>query len=313
MRKTIILLSGIIILSVLACGLYSIKHSRHVPSPAYHGEPSDSDDTQSEIANIEFTSDLLTKPAHAEQKNIIVDLNGVIFKDDPASIVSKIGIARVTNYTVTHWRNPVDLCMSILEKMGKDSQHISTIKLLVKEKQMPLCIVQWQQGFCSHGMVKEKIAAYINQLDAEKFFASTEEKELATLMLDIVFDPQELPNISKPVEPVVSLLSALKNQGCKIYVLANATDEAITILKKNYPSIFALFDGIMYSSKAQAVKSEEKIFTLMLETFHLKPADCVIIDTDKDSIALAKKLGIKGFVFTSAKAAKQQLKEWGIE
>src|SRR5271170_3554589 len=73
--------------------------------------------------NIQFASLIDDNPethiaSHAEPKKLIFNLHGILIKEDLGRIVKKIGFSKLASFAMTNWKNPVDSCLDILEKMA---------------------------------------------------------------------------------------------------------------------------------------------------------------------------------------------------
>lgn len=95
-------------------------------------------------------------------------------------------------------------------------------------------------------------------------------------------------------EGTVNIAKTLKEKGYHIYVLSNMSEYAYTCFKDI--DFFKLCDGIMISAYEHLVKPDEKIFTTLLDRYHLKSEECLFIDDDDTgrSLETANKLGILG-------------------
>jgi FMN phosphatase YigB (HAD superfamily) len=245
------------------------------------------------------------------QKIIILDLNNFI-SENTSTITNKIGLSTLGSYILTHWRSPINCCLDTLEKMGADKQHASETELLYKDRRMPHCVVSWQQGCCSYDDVKKALFDYIEELDKARFFKSAQEKQLAQTIISMVLNPEELQAITKPVPAMIQLAQDLKAKNYKLYAIANLAQEAHTQVKKIYPEIIDLFDGIIVSSHAQLLKNDKRLLEKLLATYHLDPAHCTLIDQDKNTVARAHELGIKTVAFTKQQNLRALLKKQGI-
>lgn len=264
-------------------------------------------------ANLTRTSNSGTPTANKimPEKIIILDLNNFI-SENSSTITSKIGLSTLGSYIVTHWRSPITCCLDTLEKMGNDAQHASDTELLYKDRRMPHCVVSWQQGSCSYNEVKKALFDYIEELDKTRFFKSAQEKKLAQDIISMVLNPEELEAITKPVPTMIKLAQELKQKGFKLYAIANLAQEAHTQIKKTYPEIIELFDGIIVSSHAQVLKNDKRLLEKLLTSYNLVPAHCTLIDQDKKTIATAEQLGIQTIVFTKQQNLRALLKKRGI-
>ena len=279
---------------------------------------SDSNNKSDSKSNInkeinQLPSLLCLKQAPAfDQKIAIFDISHFI-AEDTKQIIRKIGVGKITSYTLTHWRNPVDVCLDALEKMGKDKDHQSPISFMYKNKRMPHCIVAWQCGECMHEEVKNKLSAYLERIDQEGFFASAKEKDIALSILEIALDPTQINMICKPIPSMIKIAVQLKENGYKLYGIANMTKESHEHISKAYPDILDLFDGLALSYKTHHLKDHKKTFEYLQNTFNLNPKICTLIDKEENTLKAASDFGIENIVsFTNYKQLRHTLKKEGL-
>jgi len=114
-----------------------------------------------------------------------------------------------------------------------------------------------------------------------------------------------------PIEGTVDLLGQVKQRGFRTYLLSNLTEKAHEYLTRKY-DFFSLFDGQVFSFKEKRVKPEPEIYKRLLERYALVPAECIYIDDLALFVAVAKKLGMVGIVFTSPADLRAELHRLGV-
>lgn len=93
---------------------------------------------------------------------------------------------------------------------------------------------------------------------------------------------------------VIDLLEGLKQSGRGIYLLSNA-QESFTMPELDELGILPYFDGIMISSEEGMCKPQRQFFELLMERYHLRPEECLMVGNDKTSDMLgANGAGIDG-------------------
>ena len=90
----------------------------------------------------------------------------------------------------------------------------------------------------------------------------------------------------------IKVLSLLKQQKYKCYVLSNWSWETFKNLDEEYPFL-KLFDDLIISGNEKMVKPDKEIYILAIKRFDLKPEQTVFIDDKIENINTAKKLGFK--------------------
>ncbi len=244
-----------------------------------------------------------------DQKIAILDINHFI-TEDTKQIIRKIGVGKITSYTLTHWKNPVDVCLDALEKMGKDKDYASPITFMYKNRRMPHCIVAWQMGQCTHEEVKNTLSSYLEKIDQEGFFASAKEKDIALDILKVALDPTQLDIICKSIPPMIKIAIQLKKNGYKLYGIANITQESHEHIAKTYPEILNLFDGLALSYKIHNLKDDKKTFEHLQQTFNLNPKTCTLIDKEENTLKATSNFGIEDILsFTNHKQLRHALKK----
>lgn len=246
------------------------------------------------------------------QKIAILDINHFI-TEDTKQIIRKIGVGKITSYTLTHWKNPVDVCLNALEKMGNDKDYQSPIAFLYKNKRMPHCIVSWQCGECKHEEVKNRLSAYLEKIDQNGFFASVKEKDIVLNILEIALDPTQLDIICRPIQAMIKITEQLKENGYKLYGIANITQDSYEYIAKAHPEIINLFDGLALSYKMHNLKDDRKTFEYLQKNFNINPKNCTLIDKEESTLKTASDFGIENIVsFTNYKQLRHALKKEGM-
>lgn len=247
----------------------------------------------------------------AHKKVALLDLADFI-TEDTKHIIRKIGVGKMASYTLTHWRNPVDACLDMLEKMSADDRHKSALFFSYKERRMPHCIIAWQQGTCLSHEVRDTLLRYAEEAHKDGFFSSVKEKDMAKTIIEIVFNPAHISAISKPIPSMVKLAKELKKQGYALYGTGNLAQEVYNILAQTYPDIMSLFDGIVTSHQTQILKTNKKFLKQVCDTYRLNPAHCIVIDKEPSLLQLAQDMGMTSVSFTQHKNLRATLKKQGI-
>lgn len=108
-----------------------------------------------------------------------------------------------------------------------------------------------------------------------------------------------------PIDPdMLCLVKQLKSQGYKLYLLSNASMRFYAYQKEE--EIFDYFDGFVVSGFLQTVKPEEKIYIILLDTYHLVPSQCFFIDDMPHNIATGALLGMKTHLYDGDKPKLMQ-------
>ncbi len=91
-------------------------------------------------------------------------------------------------------------------------------------------------------------------------------------------------------------LRRLKAEGYGIYGLTNWSAETLPQVMESY-DFFSLFDGIVVSGEEHLLKPDPRIYRVLLNRYHLNPAECLFIDDNPQNVAAAKHIGMWGLTF----------------
>lgn len=240
--------------------------------------------------------------------NVIFDLNGVLFTINKQKAIAHLGYFDVLAYTAVGVKSMDDLELTIFDVLDQlkprftcyhcagDYDKDADLIPLHKSRPLPHIMRDWLQGEVTGQEVLAKALPYVDELDAEKYFRSKQEKRLVKRTIEMLFDPEVRCSISKPIKAGVKLVERCKNLGHKVYLMSNMDSEFIILLKNKYPEIFDLFDGIIISGDVKALKPYKDIYTRMLSKYNLDPSTCYLIDDQEENILGARRHGITGIL-----------------
>lgn len=86
-------------------------------------------------------------------------------------------------------------------------------------------------------------------------------------------------------------LEAAKRYADSRYILSNIPQDCEESLKAR--GLFDAFDGAICSWRERLIKPDPAIYLQLMETFDLKPEDCVFIDDRKENVEAAARLGME--------------------
>ena len=113
-------------------------------------------------------------------------------------------------------------------------------------------------------------------------------------------------DILEPIEGTVKVLSELKENGYKLYLLSNFHSLAFETVYSKY-DFFKYFDGGIISYKENLLKPESEIYTKLLDTYNLNAEECLFIDDTLVNIEAADRLGIKTLFFNNYETFEKEL------
>ena len=94
---------------------------------------------------------------------------------------------------------------------------------------------------------------------------------------------------------VFQLLTRLKENGHRIFVLSNTSPVFYELLKDQLSPLAEILDGFILSCDIKAIKPDRKMFEEILQKYNLDPANCIFLDDVKDNTKMAESLGIKAY------------------
>lgn len=242
-----------------------------------------------------------------QQLILVFDLVGVLFHINKFKVLKQVGFLRLLRFILTNRKNPVDRFFELADIIA----HQEGLEGKVKYKHyfLPESMSQWLLGFKSSHEAAKEMKQHMVRLE-KSLFASNAEKNLMFRICDQIFD---LFDDVSPDRKIWNLIKKLKNQHKhKVFLLTNIDSDTIAELKKDYKSLFSLFDGIVASCDHHLMKPQPAIYYYLLKTYKLDPSHCVFIDDQKENVLAAEKTGMKGIQYTGFCSFERKLKELNI-
>jgi 2-haloacid dehalogenase len=115
-----------------------------------------------------------------------------------------------------------------------------------------------------------------------------------------------------PIEGTVKIFRELRTRvGLKHYALSNWSHELFPIALQRYDFLH-LFDGRVVSGEERMRKPDPKFYQVLLDRYHLQPAEVLFIDDNLRNVQAAEALCIKSIRFVSPQELKDRLSLIGI-
>ncbi len=108
-------------------------------------------------------------------------------------------------------------------------------------------------------------------------------------------------------EDTAAYLHELKTRGYGIYLLSNLAKESYEFVR-GY-DFFSELDGGVFSYQEHVIKPDEKIYRILLDRYALLPEETLFLDDSPENIEAARRLGIRGIVFTDLSAVRPQVEK----
>lgn len=137
-------------------------------------------------------------------------------------------------------------------------------------------------------------------------------KQLFSSIIQFMFCPEQLIAAQVPIEPMVKLVSLLKERGYKLYVLSNWSKNSAQLLQERHQELFKKFDGIMISGDEGIGKPHPEFYQRLLKKYNLQASQCAFIDDEPYNVQAARELGIHGVLNDSMHSVHTQLEQAGI-
>ena len=114
-----------------------------------------------------------------------------------------------------------------------------------------------------------------------------------------------------PIPGMIEIVAELREKGWPLYILSDFPP-CFDALKARFPDLFSLFTGLAVSCECQATKGDKGLFTHLLNTFSLVPAECLFIDDVPRLVENARSLGFYGIDFKNAEDLHDQLSQLNV-
>ena len=139
------------------------------------------------------------------------------------------------------------------------------------------------------------------ELTAELVGRFPEYKEAIELFNQRYFDmlTGEVPGMREVIEE-------LRAKNHEIFGLTNWSMETFPEARRQF-GILQMIDRYVVSAQERLIKPDPRLFQVLLDRYGLKAEECTFVDDNPDNVAAARKMGMKGIVFTDADALRKEL------
>lgn len=108
-------------------------------------------------------------------------------------------------------------------------------------------------------------------------------------------------------EGIDELISSLKNNGYKIYLLSNI-GLGFHVFNIRIP-VFGLFDGKFATCDYGLIKPQKEVFEAFFERFELCPEECIFIDDSIENVNAGIDAGMTAFTYNAVNENTDSLRE----
>ncbi len=92
----------------------------------------------------------------------------------------------------------------------------------------------------------------------------------------------------------------------EVYGLTNWSMETFPTARERF-GILQMIDRYVVSAAERLIKPDPRLFQVLLDRYGLRAEECTFVDDNPDNVAAARKLGMKGIVFTGADNLRKEL------
>ena len=143
------------------------------------------------------------------------------------------------------------------------------------------------------------LGAERNEIIARKTAAQAGNEKWWTDVMDAYLHFHE----TMEVLPLSREISALREQGKKVYLLTNYGEPAFSLAWERY-SFLREADGMVVSAREKAVKPDPVIFQRLIRRFGLTPEKTLFIDDSDKNTASAARLGFRVWHYQTPEAGQ---------
>ncbi len=256
-----------------------------------------------------FTSNYPKSELTEQKPAVVFDLGGVLFKTNkPIVLKEQVGPGVAMRYAVRHacfsskaitkkWFEFLD---EVYALHGRTLSYANQ-RIIIKNEfgiKIPAYLIEWLCNSMTGTQIYKEIEA------AVEILGLPDTKRLFMLNMSKNFLAHDFIKSRLFIEQTFRFIEDLKKEGYPLYVLSNWDSESFCELKKNYPDLFALFDGIMISADVKRAKPDPDIYQAFEKRF--PHHHYLLIDDQEDNIAAALNQGWTG---VHVKSGKPNLKK----
>lgn len=248
---------------------------------------------------------------------IIFDLGETLLEQDHMKMASEIGLFDIMFYKDKDTLK--DTLFEVLYKLGKQEKIEGELQAKSGDNIVPGIVCHWFAGKISSQEVLTKVDNIIEELDKTGYFSNKTEKKIVKNSLNLMFDPEKLAKVTKPIKKSLQLIKQLAQATdengkplYELFILSNWDKESFEIFynSKNGQKLFKHFkpENIIISGQIGHIKPHTSIFEHVIDKLHERKLvdknnlnhEIKFIDDQPENIQAAKNLKISGILFDKA-------------
>lgn len=243
-------------------------------------------------------------------KHIIWDLSGTIVK----ATTKKIPVKKRTDAALFFYlwgatkkqSTLVKQALAILHQIKVPSYKNYAHVLLSNGQLVPPIVSAWLAGKYSSTEIITKAIQYSNSLLDHKLISKQNQIKIKRLF-STGFDPYIIAKSMSVIRQSLKLIKACSHaKRTNLYILSNWDKESFDLLctlpyAQNILKYFNS-DNIAISGQLGLLKPNTTMYSFLLNTYKLRPEECLFIDDQQENLDSAQKLGIHGYHYNQLKA-----------
>ncbi len=253
-------------------------------------------------------------------KVLMFDLGDVLFEQSHFGVARSVGLLKFFSYSLLDHQSPdiQPLLFDVLDTCSpqRDSDPDQMI-CAPNGEPLPQVMCDWLTGTIAP---RDFISKAHKKIDMFPDFVSYREEDLVRSVVTSMADPYILINNTRPIKAGVQLLrdcAAYRDENGNrhtLIVLSNWDPYSFELLYDRYLNLFNLFDHIIISGHIGLAKPHHACFKHVLDTLHLNPDDCYLIDDQEGNIKAAEQCAMHGLRLNhkNYRALRKQLKHEGL-
>jgi glucose-1-phosphatase len=118
-------------------------------------------------------------------------------------------------------------------------------------------------------------------------------------------------DIFVPIEPMVELHAALRQQGIPTYIFSNTNDLAITHIRRNFP-FYGNFDGYILSYEQGVMKPDAAIYEVVERQSGRRGSEILYLDDRPENVAAGAARGWQVILQETPEKSRAAIQELGL-
>jgi len=157
--------------------------------------------------------------------------------------------------------------------------------------------------------IKELNDLFFGKMTEEEYWSKVIERN--NWNVDVETFKKAIRKNFEEIKGTREIIEKLKKKGLKLGLLSTHVREWIDYCNKKF-DYHKLFHIVSYSFESEFLKTDKRVYKLILQRLGSKPEETLFIDNDFKNLAVAKRLGIKTIKFRGPDKLENELRNMGI-